>query len=139
MREAKSYLSHVIHNGANFKGRASRKEALLASLCLLFAVIVVPFGVVEYGCYGSPWGECNYITWGLAVVMSFMFISIFTICFVSMGVRRLHDLGLSGSWLLVMAIPYAIPLVIMALCMWPGVPGDTPYGSEPWRPTNKSK
>jgi uncharacterized membrane protein YhaH (DUF805 family) len=45
------------------------------------------------------------------------------------GVRRLHDLGKSGWWLLVGFVPVLGAILLIYWCVQPGEPGSNAYGA----------
>jgi uncharacterized membrane protein YhaH (DUF805 family) len=49
----------------------------------------------------------------------------------SMTVRRLHDTGHSGKWVLLSLLPGASILMLLALSMMPGEDGENVYGPDP--------
>lgn len=53
---------------------------------------------------------------------------------VAVAVRRLHDTGRSGWWLLVGLLPLLGQLVLLFFMVQEGDPGDNRYGPDPKRP-----
>jgi uncharacterized membrane protein YhaH (DUF805 family) len=49
----------------------------------------------------------------------------------AVAVRRLHDTGRSGSWLLVSVIPLLGAIVLLYFLIQEGDAGDNPYGADP--------
>ena len=47
------------------------------------------------------------------------------------SVRRLHDIGRSGWWVLIGAIPGVGDLILLVLALFDSQPGDNAYGSNP--------
>lgn len=47
------------------------------------------------------------------------------------GIRRLHDMNLSGWFLLLALIPIVNLLLSLAMLFWPGTPGPNQYGPPP--------
>jgi len=50
---------------------------------------------------------------------------------IAVGVRRLHDTGRSGWWLLITLIPLIGAIVIIVFLIQDSVPGDNQYGPNP--------
>jgi uncharacterized membrane protein YhaH (DUF805 family) len=50
----------------------------------------------------------------------------------SAAVRRLHDVGFSGWWLLLLLLPLGVGVLGILLC-WPGADGPNRYGPRPDR------
>ncbi len=70
---------------------------------------VTPMMVVAYLIVGIP-----------MLILSLMF-----------GIRRLHDMNLSGWFILVMLIPLVSAIFSLALLFWPGTRGPNKYGPPP--------
>jgi uncharacterized membrane protein YhaH (DUF805 family) len=49
----------------------------------------------------------------------------------AVGVRRLHDTGRSGWWLLIALIPFVGPIVLLVLMVFEGQQSENPYGPNP--------
>ncbi len=50
---------------------------------------------------------------------------------VAVGVRRLHDTGRSGWWLLIAVVPILGTIVLLLFTVKNGEPGDNQYGPNP--------
>ena len=57
-------------------------------------------------------------------------IILMTIANISISVRRLHDLDMSGWWLLIVFTIIGILLLVYWFCL-SGTPGDNKYGRDP--------
>ena len=102
------YYIKVLQNYATFSGRARRKEYWMF---VLFNVIVAfAFGFV-CGLIGIP-EIANLYT--LAVLLPS----------IAVGVRRMHDVGKSGWYLL-------IPIYNFILAVTEGEKGENQYGTDP--------
>ena len=103
-----NYYIKVLQNYATFSGRARRKEYWMF---VLFNVIVAfAFGFV-CGLIGIP-EIANLYT--LAVLLPS----------IAVGVRRMHDVGKSGWFLL-------IPIYNFILAVTEGEKGENQYGADP--------
>ncbi len=107
---------------ATFTGRAQRAEfwyfTLFTSLIFIgLSIIDVITGsfVTEAG-MGSLGG-----LYSLAILIPSL----------AVGVRRLHDTGRSGWWLLIGLIPLIGCIVLLIFFGQDGVPGENPYGPNP--------
>ncbi|KQT14065.1 DUF805 domain-containing protein [Ramlibacter sp. Leaf400] len=49
---------------------------------------------------------------------------------VAVGIRRMHDIGKSGWWLLLGLVP-VVGLVLLYFAAQPGQPGSNEYGAQP--------
>lgn len=45
--------------------------------------------------------------------------------------KRCHDIGLPGSWVLLLFVPMMGVVWLVALLFWPGAPGPNAYGPAP--------
>lgn len=97
------------NNYANFKGRSTRSEfwwAGLAQLIILLALIILLVFV------GGPFFYPTYgimVLYGLAIVIPDSALSI----------RRLHDIGKSGWWLLINFVPFVGMIVFSVFAFLP--------------------
>ena len=107
----KWYLKVVKDNYANFKGRASREEYWMFVLFNFIFIIALSFiEVFLFGLYSSILSNIYY----LAVLVPT----------IAVGVRRMHDTGKSGWFLL-------IPIYNLILAVTSGVSGENKYGAPP--------
>ena len=102
---------------ANFSGRARRREYwlfALAGFCisLIFQVLGL-IAVATTSAFVIGLVHFLYILAGIA-----MLIPSLAVC-----VRRLHDTGKSGLWLLILLVPFVGAI--------PGNVGDNKYGADP--------
>ncbi len=67
----------------------------------------------------------------LAIILLVLFTLSMILPILAVGVRRLHDIGWSGWWVLIAYIPFigVFPAIIVAC--WPGQAGSNKYGSAP--------
>lgn len=96
---------------ATFQGRASRSEYWYWCLFyfLIFILTEVPY--IEY----------------LALIAALLVV----IPSISVGVRRLHDIGKSGWWYLVAFIPLIGGLILLYFAVLDSQPGENQYGPNP--------
>jgi uncharacterized membrane protein YhaH (DUF805 family) len=109
------YLA-VLKKYAVFSGRARRKEYWLFVLFNLIITFVL--GFVE-GLAGGP-----------GVVGMLYSLAVF-IPGIAVSVRRLHDTGRSGWWLLIGLIPLIGAIVLLVFVIQDGKPGQNQYGANP--------
>ena len=121
-----SYFIKVIKNYAVFSGRARRMEYWYFQLfCLLFGIV---FTVVDT-ILGTP--SYGPEEWGITLLASIYWLALLIPC-ISVGARRLHDIGCSGWWQLLMFIPLVGSLIlIFAFLIRPSDQGENQYGSNP--------
>ena len=126
----KWYLKVVRDNYANFTGRARRKEYWMFALFnFIFAVVAMivdnilgstfKFGE-GYAQMSLPYGWI-YILYLLGVIIPAF----------AVFVRRLHDVGKSGWWFLLVLLPIVGAVWLFVLVCTDGNPGDNIYGPSP--------
>jgi uncharacterized membrane protein YhaH (DUF805 family) len=106
----------VLENYATFEGRARRAELwwyVLAGLLIsivfnILAAIASFFAILS-------------IIYGLAVLIPG----------IAVGIRRLHDTGKSGWWLLIGLIPIVGVIVLIVFFATDGTPAPNQYGTSP--------
>jgi uncharacterized membrane protein YhaH (DUF805 family) len=106
----------------SFEGRARRKEYWMFVLVAVVAGIVLAFIDGMLGIYSE--------NAGIGLLGGLFAISILIQC-IAVGVRRLHDTGRSGWWLLVNLVPFVGWIVVLVLMALEGKQGDNPYGPDP--------
>lgn len=98
----------VLQNYATFSGRARRKEYWMFTLIstIISIIIGIIAGVIKFELLGS--------IYSLAVLLPT----------IAVGVRRMHDVGKSGWFLL-------IPIYNLILTCTDGTAGENEYGADP--------
>jgi uncharacterized membrane protein YhaH (DUF805 family) len=116
------YLDILKNKYAQFTGRARRKEYWYFVLFNLLASIVL--GVVD-GITGTYSEDA-----GLGLLGGIYALAVF-IPSIAVAMRRLHDTGRSGWWLLLALIPILGFLVLLVFMLLDSEPGDNQYGPNP--------
>jgi uncharacterized membrane protein YhaH (DUF805 family) len=111
----------VLKQYADFSGRARRKEYwmfVLFNFIFCFAAMILDnlFGTVIDG---MPYGVI-YILYALAMMIPGL----------AVGVRRLHDVGKSGWFYLVVFIPLIGAIWLLVLFVTEGNQGSNSYGQD---------
>jgi uncharacterized membrane protein YhaH (DUF805 family) len=106
----------VLKKYAVFTGRARRKEYWM--FALFNVIIAIALGIIE-GIVGGP-GVLGGL-YGLAVLIPS----------IAVGVRRLHDTGRSGWWILIGLVPVIGFIVLIVFFTTDGQPGTNQYGPNP--------
>ncbi len=114
MSFAKS-IKTVFTKYADFKGRARRSEYWWFTLA--YAIVM---GILSAFARGSVVMTIICVLAGLACLLPKLGVS----------VRRLHDIGRSGWWLLICLTCVGLIIVIIWECM-DSQPGENKYGSNP--------
>jgi uncharacterized membrane protein YhaH (DUF805 family) len=108
-------IKSVLSNYANYAGRASRSEYFYWHLLL-----IAPVTFIETMVHYPPDKPLYYGALGLLVSFPTL----------ALGVRRLHDIGRTGWWQLLLLIPFGF-LILVALACKASHPGPNNYGDEP--------
>lgn len=106
----------------SFSGRARRKEYWMF---VLIAVLIAIFLALADGITGTYSSELGFGLLGGLFLLAILIQSI------AVGVRRLHDTGRSGWWLLLNLIPLVGPIIVLVLMALDGQSGDNAYGPNP--------
>ena len=102
---------------ADFNGRARRKEFWIFWLINMAVMYLLQFIAVKIGVVGSIIvGVC-----GLAIIVPS----------VAVAIRRMHDIGKSGWWVLVNLIPLIGSLWFLILGIKDSEPGSNEWGTCP--------
>jgi uncharacterized membrane protein YhaH (DUF805 family) len=123
----KWYLK-VLRQYADFSGRARRKEFwyfvlfnFIAATVAMFIDLVAGWKItVDSGSPMLSYGPC-YLTYMLATLLPAL----------AVEVRRLHDLGKSGWWMLIALIPLVGVIWLLVLFCTDGQSGQNRYGAGP--------
>lgn len=107
---------------ATFSGRARRSEYWY--FFLMYLLIFVLLAIVD-GITGSFSAKSGV---GL---LSGVFALAMLLPSLAVGVRRLHDIGRSGWWLLIAFVPLIGGIVLLLFAVKVGTPGDNEYGATP--------
>lgn len=114
------YLA-VLKNYVGFSGRARRKEYWTF---LLFNILIgIVLGIIE-GIVGiAPESDTSVLAaiYALAVFLPAL----------AVGVRRLHDIGRGGGWLLIGLVPIIGVIVLLVFLAKDSQSGDNEYGPNP--------
>jgi uncharacterized membrane protein YhaH (DUF805 family) len=110
------YLDVVKNKYATFGGRARRQEYWMFFLINL--LIALGIGIVE-----------GII--GLGGILGMLYALAMLIPGIAVSVRRLHDTGRSGWWLLIGLVPFIGWIVVLVFMVLDSQPGDNAYGANP--------
>jgi uncharacterized membrane protein YhaH (DUF805 family) len=112
----------VLKKYAVFSGRAQRAEYWY--FFLFYMIIYIGLSIVE-GVTGLYFAKANIgLLSGIFALGTF-------IPSLSVGVRRLHDTGRSGWWLLIGLIPIIGVIVLIVFAVQDSMPGENSYGPNP--------
>lgn len=116
----------VLKQYANFEGRARRKEYwmfFLINLLIYFALAFAGGAVFGF----NP--EAGMASAGMFLPMLYSLAVLLPS--IAVGVRRLHDTGRSGWWLLISFIPVIGPIVLIVFFVQDSQPSTNQYGENP--------
>ena len=108
----------VFENNSVFRGRARRAE-------FWWTMFISAIGLWAPGAVATILGASEIALLAVVVVLAVLVPSL------AVGVRRLHDTGRSGWWLLIGLIPMAGPIALLVLMLIDGQPGPNKYGPSP--------
>lgn len=111
-----NWYLEVLKKYAVFDGRARRTEFWM--FALFNFLITLALGIVE-GFFGDSSFLSGLYTLGVLLPS------------VGVGIRRLHDTGRSGWWLLITLIPILGTIVFIVFAVQEGEPGSNDYGANP--------
>ena len=110
------YFVDVLRNKyADFNGRARRSEYWY--FVLFNSLISMAVGLVA-GLIGLDW-------------LSYIYTLALCVPSIAVGVRRLHDIGKSGWWLLISFVPLIGAIWLIILMVKEGDHGSNAYGPDP--------
>lgn len=136
MKEWKTCLQNYV----NFKGRARRREYWMFLLVnfivyMLFSMTIYllskELGTMTENLLGDGMDMMTaYIYLGVSAVLSLyslaMVIPGFAVLF-----RRLHDIGKSGVWILIVLVPIAGFIILLVFLLTDSQAGENKYGPNP--------
>lgn len=107
---------------AVFQGRAQRKEYWYYILFFILFAIVVAIVESALGLTDPEMGSGPLsLVYSLALLVPS----------IAVAVRRLHDTGRSGWWILIGLIPVVGAIVLIVFYVFDSEPGDNEYGPNP--------
>jgi len=119
-----SWYLKVLKNYFNFKGRARRKEYWMFALFnFIFAMLpsIAATFVADFS---------QEAAMGLSI-LGLVYAVLVIIPGIAVGVRRLHDTGRTGWWMLIAFIPLVGAIVLIVFFVFDSQPGDNKYGPNP--------
>ncbi len=113
------YFIDLIRNKYfNLQGRARRREYWFYVLFYMICSIVLS---LVFSLISESLGHTVQAIFGLALLLPSLGVS----------VRRLHDIGKSGWWLLLALIPFIGAVVLLVFAILDSQPGSNQYGPNP--------
>ncbi len=109
------YLKVLKEHYADFDGRARRTEFWMFALINFIVAIVLAFI-----------GNMIHFTW-ISTIYSLAVL----VPSIAVTVRRLHDIGKSGWWWLIVLVPFVGFIVLLVFAVMDSQPGSNQYGANP--------
>lgn len=120
------YFFNVLKNHyADFSGRTRRKEYWMFVLCQF--LIAMLFQILAYTAVFAE----NPTMSGIIFALNFLFSFGVLIPSLAIVVRRLHDVGRSGWWYLILFVPIIGVIVLFVFLLSDGQPHTNQYGEDP--------
>ena len=116
----KDHIKTAYRRWTDYHGRSSRPEFWIFTAYYLIACFLI--GLV---------GELTFDDLMEFVLSAFVFVHFFV--GLPLAIRRMHDSGRSGWWLLLNIIPFLGSLIIFIFMLLPGQDGTNRYGADPLR------
>ncbi len=110
----------------DFATRSSRSEYWWFMLFYFLVGLVV--SPIEFTIEFSVFGQGMEMTSGIIDLLVFL---VFIVPTISVTGRRLHDIGRSGWWLLIVLIPLIGALILLYWAVKRGEDGDNRFGANP--------
>lgn len=133
-----TYLKVLTQHYADFKGRARRRDFWVFTLVnfVLLQLLQLPYNMETLSAQVdpfNPWASIlpsSTLGW-VSFVVSGLFSLVVLIPGLAVTVRRLHDTGRSGWWVLLFFLPLIGPLVLLIFALLDSQPGSNRWGVSP--------
>jgi uncharacterized membrane protein YhaH (DUF805 family) len=125
-----NYYLHVLQNFKNFSGRARRKEYWMYTLIYMPILFLAMFADNALG----TTFQMDVMGQAVDVGYGWVYVIVGLLHFfpsLSVVVRRLHDVGKSGWFYLIILIPLIGVIWLLVLLVSNGNKGDNKYGADP--------
>jgi uncharacterized membrane protein YhaH (DUF805 family) len=124
-------LWSVVGQYARFRGRARRSEYGWFMLCFWLNYALVAAGQSDWFITAQKNSVVSVISAGLLMIVPPLLVLLVIVPTVALGVRRLHDTGRSGWFLLFSLVPLAGFVLFLLLLTQDGQPGANGWGRDP--------
>lgn len=120
---------------AQFNGRSRRSEYWFAALAnyiimiIFYLIMFIPM-MSDIAKYGEPMGASAGVMM-IGALLIFIYAIAVLVPSLAMSVRRLHDTGRSGWFLLLGLIPYIGGIILFVFSVLDSQPGPNQYGPNP--------
>lgn len=117
-----NWYLNALRQYAVFTGRARRKEYwffVLFNIIIFFILSLIDQTLGLRG-FVAGLGLLSSLYWLAVIIPS-----------IAVAIRRLHDIGRTGWWLLLVLIPVIGPIVLLIFALLDSQPGPNQYGANP--------
>ncbi len=131
-----SAYTEMFKKYAQFEGRSRRQEYWLASLAnfiimmivyiFMFATVFDKMATIEEASVGEVFGSM-----GVFIALIGIYALVVMVPSLALGVRRLHDTGRSGWYMLLSLVPYVGGIILLVFYASDSQPGANQYGENP--------
>jgi uncharacterized membrane protein YhaH (DUF805 family) len=127
-------VKHYLNQWKNFgriKGRATRQEFwmfYLISTIVLFVLMLIGINALDSASYGYVYPTLSDF---YPMIFFFIFALVTLIQTYVVGIRRFHDTGRSGAYILIGFIPIVGGILQLIWLCEPSQEGDNRYGPDP--------
>ena len=101
----------------------------LVNFVIYWAVWILMFSMI-FGSAGNQSGGFSSVAFVLVAALGVYMLAII-VPLLAVSVRRLHDTGRSGWWLLLSFVPFVGGLVVFVFTVLDSQPGENMYGPNP--------
>lgn len=109
----------------DYHGRSTRMELWI--FILFIVVVTIAIGLASFVAFTT-----GHSTLGVLIVFAMMSFNMITaISLVPLGVRRLHDIGFNGFFLILAFVPVIGIPALLVLSLFDSKPGKNKYGPNP--------
>jgi uncharacterized membrane protein YhaH (DUF805 family) len=117
-----NWYLEVLKKYADFNGRARRKEYWMF---FLFNVIISIALLIVDGILGTS------AVPGTIGLLGVVYLLALLIPGIAVAIRRLHDTGRSGWWILIGLVPFVGGIILIVFLVQDGTPGENQFGKNP--------
>jgi uncharacterized membrane protein YhaH (DUF805 family) len=131
--ESENYWMAAWNNFGVFSGRARRMEYWLyrVEIMIVGLVVGVPFALLRDTSSNEIIPESSSILAILILAVTVILAILLMIVDLGVTIRRLHDTGRSGWWILIRLVPYIGGLVIFIFMLLDSESEENQYGPNP--------
>jgi uncharacterized membrane protein YhaH (DUF805 family) len=127
-----TYLFGPFRRSMDFRSRATRRELWAFTLSFVILQVGIFLGSAALSAFVYPMIEANRDPLFFWAMRSMAIVAIlFALPMLAVQVRRLHDLGRSGWFVLLHALPLVGSLILTVMLLLPGSRESNAYGPDP--------